>query len=86
MTESRDPDRPVVGVEHHLLHLARIAPHERHLAVAEPDVGSLHDHGHAVEQDDFIAPVELIGFSRRKAQPDVAAAVDSPRSLLHRQA
>ena len=37
---------PVVGVEHHLLCLARIDPYERHAAVAEPDVGSLHDHRH----------------------------------------
>ena len=35
-------ERPVVGVEHHLLRLARIGPHEQHPAVAEPDVGDLH--------------------------------------------
>ena len=62
---------PVVGVEHHLLCLARIAPHEQHPAVAEPDMSSLHDHRHAIEQDDFMAPVELIGFPRRKAQRNV---------------
>ena len=32
---------PVVGVEHHLLGLARIGPHEGHPAVAEPDMGDL---------------------------------------------
>jgi hypothetical protein len=42
-----------------------------HPAVAEPDVGGLHDHRHAIEQDDLMAPVKLIGFSRRKAQRDV---------------
>src|SRR3984885_1565271 len=59
---------PVVGVEHHLLRLARVSPHKQHPAVAEPDMGGLHDHRHAVEQDDLVAPVELIGFSSRKAQ------------------
>ena len=33
-----------MGVEHHLLALARVGPHERHAAVAEPDVGDLHGH------------------------------------------
>ena len=34
-------------------------------------MGGLHDHRHAIEQDDLMAPVELVGFSRRKAQRDV---------------
>ena len=34
-------------------------------------MGGLHDHRHAIEQDDLVAPVELVGFSRRKAQRDV---------------
>ena len=59
---------PVVGVEHHLLRLARIGPHEQHAAVAEPDVRHLHGHRHAVQQDDLVAPVELVGFTRREAQ------------------
>ena len=63
--------RPVVGVEHHLLRLARISPHKQHPAVAEPYMGGLHDHRHAIEQDDLMAPVKLVGFSRRKAQRDV---------------
>ena len=40
---------PVVGVEHHLLCLARIAPHKQHPAVTEPDMGGLHDHRYAIE-------------------------------------
>ena len=64
-------ERPVVGVEHHLLRLARIGPHEQHAAVAEPDVGDLHGHRHAAQQDDFVAPVELVGFAWRKAQRNV---------------
>ena len=59
---------PVVGVEHHLLRLARIGPHEQHAAVAEPDMGHLHGDRHAAQQDDLVAPVELIGLARRKAQ------------------
>src|ERR1700683_431097 len=35
-------ERPVVGVEHHLLRLARIAPHEQHPAMAELDMGGLY--------------------------------------------
>jgi hypothetical protein len=45
---------PIVGIEHHLLCLARIALHKQHPAVTEPDMGGLHDHRHAIEQDDFM--------------------------------
>ena len=64
-------ERPVVGVEHHLLRLARIGPHEQHPAVTEPDMGDLHGHRHAAQQDDLVAPVELVGFTRREAQRNV---------------
>src|SRR3974390_3074166 len=66
--------RPVVGVEHHLLRLARISSHEQHAAVTEPDMGGLYDHRRAIQQNDFVAPVELIGFSRRKAQGDIGCS------------
>jgi hypothetical protein len=33
------------------------------LAVTEPDVGGLHGHRHAVQHDDLVAPVELVGFA-----------------------
>ena len=33
-----------MGVEHHLLALARIGPHEQHPAVAQPDMRHLHRH------------------------------------------
>jgi hypothetical protein len=59
---------PVVGVEHHLLALARIGPHEQHPAVAEPDVSDLDRHRHPVDQHHLVAPVELVGLTRRKAQ------------------
>jgi hypothetical protein len=57
---------PVVCVEHHLLCLPRIGPDEHHAAVAEPDMGDLHGHCHAVDQDDLVAPVELVGLARRE--------------------
>ena len=65
---------PVVGVEHHLLRLARIGPHEHHADVAKPDVGNLHDHRHAGEQDDLVAPVELVSFARREEKRHVGLA------------
>ena len=61
-------ERPVVGVEHHLLRLPRIGAHEHHPAVAEPDVGDLHRRRHAVQHDDLMAPVELVGLARRESQ------------------
>jgi hypothetical protein len=40
--------------------------------MAQPDMSDLHEHGHAVEENDLVAPVELIGFTRRKAQRDIS--------------
>ena len=59
---------PVVGVEHHLLALARIGPHEQHPAVAEPDLRHLHRHRDPGDQHHLVAPVELVGLARREAQ------------------
>ncbi len=61
-------ERPIIRVEHHLLRLARIRAHEQHPAVAQPHVCHLHCHRHAVDQNDLMAPVELIGFARSKTQ------------------
>ena len=65
---AEEGEGPVMGVEHHLLRLARIGPHEHHAAVAEPDMGDLHGHRHAVDQHDLVAPVELVGLARREDQ------------------
>jgi hypothetical protein len=65
---------PVMGIEHHLLRLAWISAHEQHAAVTKPDMGNLHDHHHAAQQDNFVAPVELVGFSRGKAQRDIGCS------------
>jgi len=57
-----------VGVEDHLLGLARIGPQERHPAMAKPHVCDLGHRRHPVNDDAFVAPVELIGLARRKAE------------------
>lgn len=36
--------------------------------MAEPDVGDLHGHRHAFDQDDLVAPVELVGLACREEQ------------------
>jgi len=63
-----EDERPVMGVEHHLLALARIGPHEHHPGMAEPNVGNLGRHCCPVDQDDLVAPVELVGLARIEAQ------------------
>ena len=65
--EQRETPRPWAS-KHHLLRLARIGTYEQHAAVTEPDMSDLYDHGHAAEQDDLVAPVELVGFTRCEAQ------------------
>ena len=77
-------ERPLVSVEHHLLRLARIGAHEHHPAVAEADVRDLHRRRHAVQHDDLVAPVELVGLARREGQRDegVSAAAEP---LAHRK-
>ena len=64
-------ESPIMGVEHHLLRLARIGAHEHHPAVAEANVGDLHRRRHAVQRDELMAPIKLIGLTRRKAQWNV---------------
>jgi hypothetical protein len=66
-------ERPLVGIENHLLRLARIGAREHHAAVAEADVRDLHDRRHAVQHDDLVAPVELVGFARSERQRNESA-------------
>ena len=51
-------------IKNHLLALAHVGPGEHHAAVAKPDMGDLHGDGHAVDQHDLMAPVELISLAR----------------------
>ena len=71
----------VVSIKHHLLRLARIGPHKQHPAVTEPDMGNLDDHRRAAQQDDFVAPVELIGLPRSKAQRNIGGGRRLPMLL-----
>src|SRR5437667_10344503 len=45
-----------------------VGPHERHPAVAQPDMRHLYRYRRAVDQHDLVAPVELIRLAWRKAQ------------------
>ena len=68
---AKEGERLVVRVEHHLLRLAGIGPNERHPAVAETDMGNLDRHGHAIEDHDLMAPVELVGLAPIEAQRNI---------------
>jgi hypothetical protein len=73
----------VVRVEHHLLGLARIGPHEQHAAVAQPDMRHLDGNCRAIDQHDLVAPIKLVRLAWRKAQRNVGfrrrrAAFDPP--------
>ena len=63
---AEEGERPGVGVEHHLLGLARIGAQVERAAVAEPDVGNLDRHRQPTELDQLVRPVELVGVARRK--------------------
>ncbi len=71
---AEESERLVMGVEHHLLRLTRIGSHERHPAVAQANMGDLHGRGHAIDQNDLMAPIELIGLTRIEAQRNIGAA------------
>src|SRR5690606_9791870 len=62
---AEERERPVMGIEDHLLRLARIGSHIHHPAVAEPDMRHLHRRRHAVQHDDLVAPVKLVSLARR---------------------
>ena len=54
----------IMGVEDHLLALARVGTDKHHPAVAEPDMSHLHRDGHARNQHHLMAPVELVSLAR----------------------
>ena len=60
-------------IEHHLLRLARVGSHERHPAVTQPDMGDFDCRRHSIDQDNLMAPVELIGLARIEAQRNIGA-------------
>jgi hypothetical protein len=63
--------RPIVGVKHHLLRLARTGAHKHHTAVAEADMGDLHGRRHSAHHHDLVAPIELVGLARCKNERHV---------------
>src|SRR5262245_30227854 len=64
-------ERLFVRVEHHLLGLARIGAHERHPAVAKANLRHLGLRRYPGEDDNLMAPVELVGFPWREDQGHV---------------
>jgi hypothetical protein len=65
---SEEREGAIVRVEHHLLGLAWIGPHEQHPAVAQPHMRDFHRHRRAAEHHDLVAPVELVSLARRERQ------------------
>src|SRR5580704_3694866 len=63
----------LMRVEHHFLGLARIGAYEHYPAMAEADMRDLQSRRRAVHHHDLVAPVELVGFARRKRQRNVGA-------------
>src|SRR5262249_56214531 len=65
-------ERLLVRVEHHLLGLARVCPRERHPAVAQANLRHLGLRRHPGDDDNLVAPVELVGLTWRKDQQYVS--------------
>jgi hypothetical protein len=88
---AEEREAAAVGVEHHLLALARIGPDDEHPAVAEPQVRHLHLRRHAGQHHRLVAPVELVGLARiegqghehRRRAPRLLA-LPAPRMTPHR--
>ena len=65
---AEEGERAVMRVEHHLLRLARVGPHEQHPAVAQPHLRHLDLGGGAAQHHDLVAPVELERLARRERE------------------
>ena len=65
----------MLGIEYDLLRLAWIGAHEQHARVAERQVGDLHRHRRAIDQDDLVAPVELVGLPGSKVSGTKASTM-----------
>ena len=74
-------ERLVVGVEHQLLGLAEVDAHERHAAVRQLHVRRLDRQRQPLERDRLVAPVELVGLSRRKAHRHIGLR-RNPRAFV----
>lgn len=69
-------------VEHHLLALVHIGPHKHHPAVAEPNMRDLHGRRYAVDQNDLVAPIELVSFTWRLIERHIGSAVTASRFFV----
>jgi hypothetical protein len=63
---------PCRGVEHQLLGLPEVAAYKRHAAVRQLHVRRLDRQRQILKRDRLVAPVELVGFSRRKAHRHIS--------------
>ena len=71
----------VVGIEHHLQRLSGIGPNEQNPAVAQANMRHLHCCGCAINQNNFMAPVELTGFAGIEAQRHIGRGRGFPDCL-----
>ena len=77
---AEEPEAPLVGLEHHLLALARKNLNQKEATVAQPQVRRLDPHGGAGDHRILVTPVELVGLAGIEGQRDVGWPVRS-RSL-----
>ena len=77
---------PGMGVEHHLLGLARIGAQVERATVAEPDVGDLDRHRHGADLHLLVRPVELVRVARREHQRHERGAAGARCSRSQRPA
>ena len=60
-----------MGVEQHLQALAVVGHTEEHATVAQAEVGDLDLHGHSVQLDPLMAPIELVRVARVERERNV---------------
>ncbi len=60
-----------MGIEDHLLRLARIGPNKKHAAVTQANMGDLYRGRDPVDEHDLMAPVELVSLAGIKGQGNI---------------
>src|SRR3546814_4696754 len=86
---AEERERPGMGIEQHLLALARIGPDIGCARVAETHMRHLHPHRLAGDLHILVAPVELVGLTRLEGHRDerrcAFASILPPRSTPARR-
>nr|WP_255247268.1 hypothetical protein [Sphingopyxis sp. GW247-27LB] len=86
---AEERERPGMGIEQHLLPLARIGPNIGCARGAEAHMRHLHPHRLAGDLHILVAPVELVGLSRLEGHRDerrcAFASILPPRSTPARR-